>query len=156
LLQCGLDSIFIRVSQLLAIFFMQHGGLVTVYVCGFVTLLIGLYHMRLHVFLNWKEKLNGMELYDQKVFYTINIALAIIFFIISILSFVYAKELSRGSGLAFGFNLSFFCFWIWRFIWGETYQRKGANRNFTVWNIVKKSTGVILAISYLILTIVNY
>jgi hypothetical protein len=30
LLQCGLDSIFIRVSQLLAIFFMQLGGIIEI------------------------------------------------------------------------------------------------------------------------------
>jgi hypothetical protein len=125
-------------------------SLIAVYVCGVVTFVVGLYHVRLYKIRNWEENLKAVDLFTQKVIYTINMALSFLFFIISILSFIYAVEMSKGIGFAFGFNVSLCCFWIWRVVWGHTYLKEISNKKVTFFDMVKRSVGPILIISYLI------
>jgi hypothetical protein len=123
-------------------------SIIAVYVSGVVTFLVGLYHVRLYKIRNWKESLKEIDLSTQRVIYTINSALALLFFAVSMLSFIYAIEISECTGFPFGFNVSLCCFWTWRFIWGHTYQKEVSNKRRTFFDIVKKSVGPILIISY--------
>lgn len=123
---------------------------VAIYIIGILTIFVGLYHLRLYKIRNWKEKLKDVDLYNQRVVYTINLALAIMFLGVGILSFIYTKELSKCSGLAFGFNLSLCCFWLWRVIWGKIYLKSVSAQRTTFFDVVKNSVGPILIISYLI------
>jgi hypothetical protein len=124
--------------------------IVATYISGILTIFVGLFHLRLNKLRNWKEKLKDVDVYNQRVIYTINLALAIMFFGIGILSFIYTKELSNGSGLAFGFNLSLCCFWVWRVIWGKIYLKNVSDHRATFFDVIKNSVGPILIISYLL------
>ena len=124
--------------------------IVAIYISGILTIFVGLYHLRLNKIRNWKEKLKDVDTYNQRVIFTINLALATMFFGIGILSFVYTKELSKGSGLAFGFNLSLCCFWVWRVLWGRIYLKNVSAHRATSLDVIKNSVGPILVISYLL------
>ncbi|MDO9041911.1 MAG: hypothetical protein Q7U64_06165 [Desulfocapsaceae bacterium] len=121
-----------------------------VYISGFLTLLVALYHLRLYKIKNWKEELRDIDLQTQKILYTINLALTILFFIVGFLTFTYANELNANTGLAFGFNFSLCGFWIWRVIWGKIHLRSTSKNKSSIIEIIKKAVGPILIISYLI------
>lgn len=121
-----------------------------VYISGVLTLLVALYHLRLYKIKNWQEELEDIDPQTQRILYTINLALTILFFLIGFLTFIYANELISNKGLAFGFNFSLCCFWIWRVIWGRIYLKNTTRDYYSIFGIVKKTIGPILAISYLI------
>ena len=123
--------------------------LICIYTGGLFTLIVAVYHTQLFKKLNWAVEFKKITEHNAKTFYTINIALTILFFIIGIISFVYARELSKGTGLSFGFNLSYAGFWIWRFIWQVTYQRLSINQKPIQAGIVKMLVPLILATCYL-------
>jgi hypothetical protein len=99
--------------------------LVSIYFGGTLTLLIAFYHSRLYKLLNWSEDFKKIKMTNQRILYTIHIALTLLFLIIGILSIFYAAELSESKGFAFGFNLLYACFWTWRLVWQLTYLKKG-------------------------------
>jgi len=124
-------------------------SLISIYVGGVLTLLIAFYHTQLYKKLNWSEEFDKIENDNAKIIYTINLALAILFLIIGSLSILYAKEFSENNGLAFGFSLSYSCFWIWRLIWQITYQKKGKGQNSTQPNISKVLIPFLIAACYI-------
>ena len=48
-------------------------SLIAVYVSGAVTFLVGLYHVKLYKIRNWEENFKALDLFTQRVIYTINI-----------------------------------------------------------------------------------
>ena len=116
---------------------------------------IAIYHLKLYEIRNLDEKLKDVDLFTQKIIFTINLALTLLLFSISIVSFIYTKELSESSGLTFAFNLILFCFWTWRVIWGETYLKEEREGKMPPFEIVKKAIGPIMIISYLIPIVSN-
>jgi len=123
--------------------------LICIYIGGLFTLIVAVYHTQLSKKLNWAVEFKKIATHNAKTFYTINLALTILFFIIGFISFIYAKELSRGTGLAFGFNLSYSGFWIWRFFWQVTYQRPNKYQKPFQVGVAKILVPVILASCYL-------
>ncbi len=129
-------------------------SLMAVYVAGVLTLIAAIYHTRLYKRLNWAEEFEKIEISNRKILYTIHMALTILFFLLGAFTLVYAKELSKGSSLALGFNVSLACFWIWRRVWGAIFSGDNKNQNETLFNRAKNWVPVLIAVSYL-LPVVN-
>jgi hypothetical protein len=125
-------------------------SLIAVYVAGFLTLIAAIYHTRLYKRLNWVEEFEKINISNRKILYTIHIALTILFFLLGTFTLVYAEELSKGSGLALGFNVSLACFWIWRRVWGAVFLEDNKEQNETLFNRAKKWVPVFIAFSYLV------
>ena len=91
--------------------------------CGAIlSLVIAIVHTRFYAMFSWKsdyEKIGPRA----KIPYTIHVALYILFFGISYLSFVYVDEIASCKGLGFGLALILSLFWLWRTIWQLTYLR---------------------------------
>jgi cytochrome c oxidase subunit 1 len=66
--------------------------------------------------------INVHDTYYIIAYLHIAILISILFGIIGLISILYAGELSRPDGLAFGFCIAYSCFWIWRLVWQFTYQ----------------------------------
>jgi len=124
--------------------------LVSIYLGGILTLVIALYHTQLYKKLNWSEEFEKIEINNHRILYTIHLALTILFFIIGIISIFFARELSESTGLAFGFNLSYACFWIWRLTWQLTYLKKGKHQQSTQIEFAKILFPFMIAVSYFI------
>ncbi len=103
-------------------------ALVSIYIGGFLTLVIALYHTQLYKKLNWAEAFEKIDSENAKIIYTINLALTILFFMIGFLSVFYARELSESNGFALGFCLVYSGFWIWRLVWQILWLNKGKDR----------------------------
>jgi hypothetical protein len=119
------------------------------YIIGSLTILIALYHFRLYKIRNLHEYLKDIAPFVQRIICTINLALAILFLLIGILTILYSKELSTGKGLSLGFNICLLCFWSWRFIWGRLYPISHDENSKL--KIVKNSIGPVLIGLYLLL-----
>ena len=81
-------------------------------------------HTRFYKMFNWKTDFEKLSVANSRIFYTIHIALLLLFFIIGIISIIYAKELSNSTGLAAGLNCLLSIFWLWRFIWQFAYFKR--------------------------------
>jgi len=124
-------------------------SLISIYIGGFLTLVIAFYHTQLYKKLNWSEEFDKIDINNAKIFYTINLALTILFFLIGAISIFYARELSESNGLAFGFCFSYSIFWIWRLIWQVTYQKKGKEQNSNQPEIAKILIPFVIAFCYI-------
>lgn len=130
-------------------------SLISIYIGALLTLRVALYHTRLYRRLNWSEEFQKIGISNARIIYTINLALTILFFVIGVISILYARELSEGNGLAFGFNLSYSGFWVWRLIWQITYQKMGKYQKSDKLDIAKLLIPFLIAVCYMFPLIQN-
>ena len=90
---------------------------------GILSLFMVFFHSRFYKLFDWGKEFENMSLKNQRIFYTIHIALLLLFLVFSTLSFAYVDELSQASGLAFGVTCAYSLFWLWRAIWQIVYFR---------------------------------
>ena len=96
-------------------------SLTSIYAGGILTLLMAIFHTQFFKIFKWKAEYRNVTELNKKIFYTIHLALLLMFFIIGILSLFYAQELSKCIGISFGLNLMISFFWFWRTIWQILY-----------------------------------
>ncbi|MCK5221185.1 MAG: hypothetical protein KAR14_06360 [Candidatus Aminicenantes bacterium] len=92
-------------------------SLISIYIGGMLTVLMAVVHTRYYKFFRWKAEFRRISELNHKVFYTIHLALLLLFFVIGGLTLVYADFLSKCNGMALGFNLLVSLLWLWRAIW---------------------------------------
>ena len=92
-----------------------------IYAGGALTLLVAVFHTRFYRLFRWEKPLQTMGFPNNSIFYTIHIALLLLFFLVAFLSFRYAGELEAGTGLALGLAAGLALFWLWRAVWQITY-----------------------------------
>ncbi len=95
---------------------------------GILSLLMALFHTKFYKLFNWKKDFEKISNANQKIFYTIHLALLLLFLVFSFISFAYTTELSQCSGLACGITISYSLFWLWRTIWQIIYFRPPKNQ----------------------------
>ncbi|MCK4662216.1 MAG: hypothetical protein KAT68_05085 [Bacteroidales bacterium] len=96
-------------------------SLISIYAGGILTLLMAIFHTRFYKLFKWKAEYSHVTEINKKIFYTIHLALLLVFFIFGFLSLIYAQELSKSTGISFGINLMISIFWFWRTIWQLLY-----------------------------------
>jgi hypothetical protein len=124
--------------------------LVSIYFGGALTLLIAILHTRFYKMFNWKNDFEQITVIHARIFYTIHLALLLLFFMIAAISIIYAQELSQSVGLAFGFNLIYSFFWMWRLMWQVVYFKREEGQKIPPIGIFLSVIFFLLAISYLI------
>lgn len=90
---------------------------------GVLSFLMACFHTRFYRMFRWDSDFEKVTLLNHKVLYSIHIALLLLFFLFSILSFTYLDELANPKGLAFGITITYSAFWLWRLIWQIIYFR---------------------------------
>lgn len=97
---------------------------------GLLSLSMAVFHSRFYRMFLWRREFKKLSLSNQRIIYTIHIALLLFFVVFALLSFVYSDELSQGEGLVLGITGLYALFWLWRTIWQIAYFRppKGSNR----------------------------
>ncbi|UCD89058.1 MAG: hypothetical protein JSW04_11520 [Desulfobacterales bacterium] len=124
--------------------------LISIYFGGVLTLLLAILHSRYYIMFNWKDDFEKITSINARIFYTIHIALLLLFFMIAAISISYAKELSQSVGLAFGFNLLYSIFWMWRLIWQFVYFKMEKGQKIPPIGIFLIIIFILLVVSYLI------
>jgi cytochrome b561 len=119
---------------------------ISVIIGGIFSLLMVIFHTQFYKLFNWKEDFGKISARNQRIFYTIHIALYLFFIIFAILSFVYTDELSQCRGLAFGIMLGYALFWLWRTVWQVIYFKPPKTRK-------DKDAGKLLFLHYLLIII---
>lgn len=90
---------------------------------GVLSLMMAWFHRGFYVLFGWRREFEKISPVNAKIFYTIHVALALLFLAFSLLSLVYFRELGRGEGLAGGVTICYSLFWLWRMAWQVTYFR---------------------------------
>ena len=96
-------------------------SIISIYVGGILTLLMAIFHIRFPKMFEWGKDYVRITEVNKRIFYTIHLALLLIFIIIGILSLFYVNELSECKGISLGLNLMISIFWLWRTIWQIVY-----------------------------------
>jgi len=125
-------------------------SLISVYIGGVLTILMAFLHTRYYKMFNWKTDFEKVSIASARIIYTLHIALLLLFFIIGLISILYANELSQSNGLANGLNILLTLFWIWRFIWQFSYFKREKTQKLPFIVILLSTLFVLLIISYLI------
>jgi hypothetical protein len=95
---------------------------------GILSLGMVLFHTQFYKLFDWKKEFEKISNINQKVFYTIHLALLLLFLTFSFISFAYTAELSQCNGLTCGITLGYSLFWLWRTIWQMIYFRPPKNQ----------------------------
>jgi len=92
-------------------------GKISVIIGGVLTLVIALFHTQFYKQFQWKDDFDKIGGVKSKIYYSIHLALLLLFFGSGLLSIIYAEELANSNGLGFGFMILLSVFWLWRTIW---------------------------------------
>ena len=95
--------------------------LISIYIGGVLTLIMAVVHTRFYKFFRWKAEFRNVSEVNQKIFFTIHLALLLLFFVLGTITLVYAEFLSECREIAIGFNLGLALFWFWRALWQVFY-----------------------------------
>lgn len=124
--------------------------IISIYTGGALTILIALFHTRFYKLFSWRTDFEKISVTNSRIFYSIHMALLLLFFIIGIFSITYAKELSRSTGISAGFNCSLSIFWFWRFIWQLIYFKRKKGQKIHIVSLLLSFIFALLCISYFI------
>ena len=124
-------------------------ALICIYTGGVLSLALGLFHTRFYKRFRWEKEFKKITEVNRRVVYTIHLALLLLFFLFAFLSFVYARELSTGTGLALGLNLAYGLFWLWRLIWQVAYFKR-LRRGFHWMDVMLLGWFLLLCLAYTI------
>ncbi len=130
--------------------------LVCIYTGGALTLLIAVLHTRYYKLFNWNTDFEKITIINARIFYTIHLALLLLFFMLGIISIINANELSQSIGLSFGLNLLFSIFWLWRLIWQFAYFKRRKWQKISPIEIFLIIVFALLFVTYLIPVIYRF
>jgi hypothetical protein len=117
---------------------------------GILSLGMVIFHMRFYILFGWKTEFEKVQRISHNIFYTIHIALLLFFVIFSIISFLYLKELAGCTGMAFGINLLYALFWLWRSLWQIFYFKNPSVTKKSALHYILTLVFSLLFISYAI------
>ena len=135
---------------------MENAALISIYCGGIMSLLMAIYHTRFYKLFKWEDEFRRIRELNSDIFYTIHIALLLLFFGFSFLSLVFARELASCTGIALGLNLLFSSFWIWRMVWQIIYFRPSGRIRFVIIHYTLTVYFALLAVAYLIPLILKF
>jgi hypothetical protein len=124
-------------------------SLISIYAGGILTLMMATFHVRFPKLFKWNADYRSVSELHKKISHTIHLALLLIFYIIGLISILYAGELSECVGISFGLNLMISIFWLWRAGW-QIYYFKGKTMHYALIAIFS-----LLFITYLIPIIIK-
>lgn len=82
-------------------------SLASIYVGGILTLMMATFHVKFPKLFKWNADYHSVSEVNKKISFTIHLALLLIFYIIGVISLIYARELSECIGISFGLNLMY-------------------------------------------------
>ena len=100
-------------------------AVICIYTGGALTLLMALFHTLFYRLFKWQAESERMSPVNRRIFYTIHLALLLLFFALGAVSVLGAPELARCRGVSFGLVLAMALFWLWRAVWQLAYFRGG-------------------------------
>lgn len=118
---------------------------------GILTFLMFFFHTRLYKMYGWQQDLSNMTLANQRILYTIHIALLLLFLAFSVVSLIFYRELSQPEGLAVGLLIALSVFWIWRTVWQIFYFKvPPGTASVPVMNYALAAVFALLAVAYIL------
>jgi hypothetical protein len=96
-----------------------------IYAGGALTLLLALFHALFPRVFKWHTELPKLGPVNRRIFFTIHLALLLLFIALGAVSIAYAPELAACRGVSFGLVLALALFWLWRAAWQIVYFRGG-------------------------------
>jgi len=97
---------------------------------GILHLLMGFFHTRFYSLFGWKNVFVKMERSQQRILYTIHLALLLLFFIMGLLSIACSGPLSMPTHTSRLVLTGLTLFWMWRAVWQIIYFRVPGSKRF--------------------------
>ncbi len=103
-------------------------AVISVIIGGILTVAMGIFHCFFYRLFGWEEAFEKVGMPNKRIFYTIHIALLLLFFGIGIISILYSWDLAKGGGLENSLLVFLALFWLWRFLWQIFYFKASRRR----------------------------
>lgn len=129
---------------------MENAGLISIYCGGLLSLFMAVFHTQFFKMFKWEDEFRRIRELNSNIFYTIHIALILLFSGFSFLSLLYARELSACTGIALGINIMLSLFWAWRTAWQIYYFRPSGKVKLSILHYILTVYFILLSVSYLI------
>ena len=84
---------------------------------GVISILMAIFHTRFYTLFHWQTDFKQISHRNSKIYYTIHLALLLLFFGFGAISLFFANELATCSGLSLGLMVLFSFLWLWRTMW---------------------------------------
>ncbi|MDZ4132780.1 MAG: hypothetical protein U1E11_06545, partial [Dethiobacteria bacterium] len=97
----------------------------------------------------WEKDFQKITAKNKRIFYTINVALYLLFIIIALISLLHIDELAQGTGISFTFLLLISFFWLWRTIWQIIYFKPEKGSKLIIMHIILIVIFLLLCLSYI-------
>ncbi len=123
--------------------------ILSIYSAGILTVAIAIFHTRFYTLFDWKTDLDKISVSNARIIYTVHFALLLLFFLTGIITIVYARELSEGTGLARGLDQALAVFWLWRLVWQFVYFKRQSGQKLHPRVIVLIIAFFLLVVCYL-------
>ncbi|MBN1647560.1 MAG: hypothetical protein JW874_05965 [Spirochaetales bacterium] len=117
---------------------------------GVLTLLMAIFHMGFPRIFGWKKDFSGLSEANRRIFYTIHIALYLLFIVLAAVSFIHLNELAEASGIARTLLAAVSLFWLLRTIWQVVYFRPQKKSKGMSMHIVLVAVFLLLALAWFI------
>lgn len=129
---------------------MADTALISIYIGGIMTFFMALFHSGFYRIFKWEDEFRRIRELNSNIFYTIHIALLLIFFSFSFLTLIYAEELSSCTGISVAINLLLSLFWIWRTAWQVYYFRPSGKMKHSLLHYILTVYFALLSFSYIV------
>jgi|GEM_PF-428256 len=125
---------------------------------GVISLLFAVFHLLFYRLFDWKSDFAKVSVRNSKIYYTINLALVLLFVIFGLISLAYAGELGSGAGLGAALTASYAIFWLWRSLWQAFYfkpSKSDGKRKTPYLHYILIAISAVLFIIYIAPVVVN-
>ncbi len=127
---------------------MEQTSLISIYTGGALSLFLAIFHLKFPRIFRWDREWERISETNGRILYTIHMALLLLFFGFAFLSFVFARELSRPTGVALGIDIMYSLFWLWRTLWQVIYFKVDPTNRFRNLHYALINYFFLLAVAY--------
>lgn len=114
-----------------------------------LTIAMVIFHFFFPKLFKWEKDFQRITGTNKRIFFTINVALYLLFIIIALISLLHINELAQCTGIGFTFLLLISFFWLWRTIWQIVYFKPEKGSKLIVMHVILILIFLLLCLSYI-------
>jgi hypothetical protein len=114
-----------------------------------LTVLMVIFHYFFPKLFKWEKDFQRITGTNKRIFFTINVALFLLFSIIAIISIIHIDEIIQCKGISLTFLLLISIFWLWRTIWQVIYFKPEKGNKLIIMHTILIIIFFLLSLSYI-------
>ena len=114
-----------------------------------LTIAMVIFHFFFPKIFKWEKDFQRITGTNKRVYFTINVALYLLFIVIAMITLLHINELVQCTRIGFTFLLLISLFWLWRTIWQIIYFKPEKGSKLIIMHIILILIFLLLSLSYI-------